>query len=254
MWASVVVLRGGKRCAKGGPDAVWDVPVVVKVGCAPNLAEMQHDVKSRIIRMQIHAVVSEVQTLILQWQVWIYCTWATVGLTLMSLVRSYAAIHPARLQSQNMSSNLITCKAITTHTPCALLPIAQALTFKFWPDMSKEKSWERRVRAIALLCCCSRRVSQKSAEDGGSTPLARMALVFASVGALAQQFVAQLSFDRHDMLHNVQHLALLICKILFRHTADVWVCGHDDFRLPGGVPARRAAAAVPPHDRFAGSS
>ena len=63
-----------------------------------------------------------------------------------------------------------------------LLPVAQALTFKFWPDMSKEKSWERRVRLIALLCCCSRRVSQKSAEDGGSSPLARMALVFASVG------------------------------------------------------------------------
>lgn len=33
------------------------------------------------------AVMSGVQPLILQRQVWIYCTWATVGLTLMSLVR-----------------------------------------------------------------------------------------------------------------------------------------------------------------------
>lgn len=73
-------------------------------------------------------------------------------------------------------------RAITPHMHHTLLPVAQALTFKFWPDMSKEKSWERRVRLIALLCCCSRRVSQKSAEDGGSSPLARMALVFASVG------------------------------------------------------------------------
>jgi hypothetical protein len=107
-----------------------------------------------------------------------------VGLTLMSLVRWVRWMLQTSWPGCSLrtcSSNPITCTAIATRKLCAILPNAQALTFKFWPDMSKEKSWERRVRAIALLCCCSRRVSQKSAEDGGSTPLARMALVFASV-------------------------------------------------------------------------
>ena len=56
----------------------------------------------------------------------------------------------------------------------------QAATFKFWPEMDKEKSWERRVRLVATLCCCSGRVSRPGKEEE-STPLARMALVFASV-------------------------------------------------------------------------
>lgn len=61
----------------------------------------------------------------------------------------------------------------------------QALTYKFWPEMDKEKSWERRVRLVAALCCCSSRVAARPepSDDGHTeaTPLARMALVFASV-------------------------------------------------------------------------
>ena len=62
---------------------------------------------------------------------------------------------------------------------------SQALTYKFWPEMDQERSWERRVRVVAALCCCSSRVSA-TVEAGDdlqpeATPLARMALVFASV-------------------------------------------------------------------------
>ncbi len=65
---------------------------------------------------------------------------------------------------------------------------SQALTHKFWPEMDKERSWERRVRVVAALCCCSGRVTAR-AEAGDdlqpeATPLARMALVFASVRAM----------------------------------------------------------------------
>lgn len=46
--------------------------------------------------------------------------------------------------------------------------------------MAKEKSWEHRVRLVSAMCCCSSRVS-KPRDGGETTPLARMALVFASV-------------------------------------------------------------------------
>lgn len=56
----------------------------------------------------------------------------------------------------------------------------QVVTIKFWPDYSQESSWEKRVSLISYFCCCSRRMN-RTTEDGQSTPLARMAFVFASV-------------------------------------------------------------------------
>lgn len=123
-------------------------------------------------------------------QVWIYFTWATVAMTLMSMVRfDYESLRQApdlvvTFELWCAAGNL----GAISHHPGKQphCPAAQCLTFKVWPETATEKSWEHRVHLVALLCCCSRRVSQKSAEDGGSTPLARMALVFASVSVLLE--------------------------------------------------------------------
>jgi hypothetical protein len=64
-------------------------------------------------------------------------------------------------------------------SPPLLIP--QVLTFKFWPKLSDQKAWERRLHLASSLCCCSGRLRQKSEEDGGPVPLVRLGLVFASV-------------------------------------------------------------------------
>lgn len=56
----------------------------------------------------------------------------------------------------------------------------QATSVKFWPEQSEESSWEKRITMLSYACCCSSRM-RRTTEDGQSTPLARMAIVFASV-------------------------------------------------------------------------
>ena len=170
-----------------------------------------------------------------------------------------AEVCQAKMHRVRMQYSLMTVYWSCTPT----LPALQELTFKFWPELSDQKAWERRLHMASSLCCCSRRLHHKSEEDGGPVPLARMGLVFASVSI-------------PSWYHSVQHVEHSVLSILpgvldsmtpfiyFRVSrgpsfatpvlaADVWLCGHDDFRLPGGLPAGGAAAAVPPQDRPPGA-
>ena len=88
----------------------------------------------------------------------------------------------AKLHWVRMQHSPIYLDILCTPTLLAL----QVLTFKFWPELSDQKAWERRLHMASSLCCCSRRLHHKSEEDGGPVPLARMGLVFASVSRMSR--------------------------------------------------------------------
>lgn len=80
--------------------------------------------------------------------------------------------------------------------------------------MAKEKSWEHRVRLVSVLCCCSSRVS-KPRDGGEATPLARMALVFASVRCafgrqLGRSATSSLR-DWHISMSRLQEALVQVC-------------------------------------------